>query len=170
MNDSLILEEVIREHKDKRLPLYIAFLDAKSAFDVVCHNSLMRKLFHIGVDGVDWSLIHSLHEGAESVVKWERAVSEKFQVWQGVRLGGILSTDLYKVYGNGFLDKLTVSGEGCNIDEISCVAPTVTGDSSDSIKPTSFTKDSVFLSWFQPDGEIPVTACEKSHFSHTESV
>ena len=34
MNDSLILEEVIREHKDKRLPLYIAFLDAKSAFDV----------------------------------------------------------------------------------------------------------------------------------------
>ena len=47
MNGSLILEEVIREHKDKRLPLYIAFLDAKSAFDVVCHNSLMRKLFHI---------------------------------------------------------------------------------------------------------------------------
>ena len=41
--------------------LYIAFLDAKPVFDVVCHNSLMRKLFHIGVDGVDWSL----HEGAE---------------------------------------------------------------------------------------------------------
>ena len=39
MNCSLILEEVIREHKDKRLPLYIAFLDAKSAFDVVSHNS-----------------------------------------------------------------------------------------------------------------------------------
>ena len=52
----------------------------------------------------------------------------KFQVWQGVRLGGILSTDLYKVYGNGFLDKLTVSGEGCHIGKISCVAPTVTDD------------------------------------------
>ena len=65
----------------------------------------MRKLFHIGVDGVDWSLIHSLHESAESVVKWEGAVSETFQVWQGVRQGGILSTDLYKVYGNGLLDK-----------------------------------------------------------------
>ena len=89
---------MIREHKDKRLPLYIAFLDAKSAFDVVCHNSLTRELFHIGVDGVDWSLIHSLHEGAEPVVKWEGAVSEKFQVWQGVRQGGILSTDLRSLW------------------------------------------------------------------------
>ena len=53
MNGFLILKEVIREHKDKLLSLYIAFLDAKSAFDVVCHNSLMRELFHIGVDGVD---------------------------------------------------------------------------------------------------------------------
>ena len=88
----------------------------------------MRKLFHIGVEGVDWSLIHSLHEGAESAVKWEGAVSGKFQVRQGIRQGGILSTDLYKVYGNGLLDKLTVSGEGCHIGEISCVAPTVADD------------------------------------------
>ena len=29
LNGSLILEEVIREHKDKRLPIYITFLDAK---------------------------------------------------------------------------------------------------------------------------------------------
>lgn len=128
MNGSLILEEVIREHKDKRLPLYVAFLDAKSAFDVVSHNSLMRKLYHIGVEGVNWSLIHSLHEGAESVVKWEGAVSEKFQVRQGVRQSGLLSTDLYKVYGNGLLDKLTASGDGCHIGNINCVAPTVADD------------------------------------------
>ena len=62
------------------------------------------------------------------MVKWEGAVSEKFQVWQGVRQGGILSTNLYKAYGNGLLDKLTVSGEGCHISEISCVAPTVADD------------------------------------------
>ena len=83
MNCSLILEEVIREHKDKGLPLYIAFLDAKSAFDVVSHYSLMRKLYHIGVDGVEWSLVHSLHEGAVSAVKWEGAVTEQFDVGQG---------------------------------------------------------------------------------------
>ena len=62
------------------------------------------------------------------MIKWEGAVSKKFQVWQGVRQGGILSTDLYKVYRNGLLDKLTMSGEGCHIREISCVAPTVPDD------------------------------------------
>ena len=66
---SLILEEVIRESEDRRQPLYIAFIDVKAAFDVVSHDSLLRKLFHIGVDSKEWSLIHSLHGGAESVVK-----------------------------------------------------------------------------------------------------
>ena len=57
VNCSLILEEVIREAKDLRKPLYIAFLDVKAAFDVVSHASLLRKLFHIGIEGPEWSLI-----------------------------------------------------------------------------------------------------------------
>ena len=71
MNCSLILEEVVREYKDTCQHLFVAFLDAKSAFDVVSHSSLLRKLFHLGIGGAEWSLVHSLHEGAESVVKWE---------------------------------------------------------------------------------------------------
>ena len=41
MNSSLIVEETISEYKDLRRPIYIAFLDAKSAFDVVSHDSLL---------------------------------------------------------------------------------------------------------------------------------
>ena len=51
MNTALILEEYIRDRKDTQTPVYIACLDAKSAFDVVSHKSLMRKLFNIGVEG-----------------------------------------------------------------------------------------------------------------------
>ena len=43
MNCSLILEEAIREQRDKHKPLYIAFLDSKSEFDVVNHDSLLKK-------------------------------------------------------------------------------------------------------------------------------
>ena len=110
MNCSLILEVVIRESKDLRQPLYIAFLDVKAAFDVVAHDSLLRKLFHIEVDGKEWSLIHTLHSCAESVVKWEGTTSTSFKVRQGVRQGGILSTDLYKLYGNGQLDRIEDTG------------------------------------------------------------
>ena len=44
MNCSLILEEYIRENKDLKRDTFVAFLDAKAAFDVVNHASLMRKL------------------------------------------------------------------------------------------------------------------------------
>ena len=54
---------------DRQTDRYIAFFDAKSAFDVVSHNSLLRKLFHAGVEGVSWPLNHSLHTEAESMVK-----------------------------------------------------------------------------------------------------
>ena len=88
MNCSLILEEAICEQCDKRKPLYIAFLDAKSAFDVVNHDSLLRKLYHIGIDGATWLLIQSLHDGGTTAVKWEGAVSDIFHIKQGVRQGG----------------------------------------------------------------------------------
>ena len=41
MNCSLILEEYIRESKGMKKDVYIVFLAAKSAFDVVDHASLM---------------------------------------------------------------------------------------------------------------------------------
>ena len=88
----------------------------------------MRKLFHIGIEGTEWSLIHSLHNGAESVVKWNGATSEYFRVQQGVRQGGILSTDLYKLYGNGSLERLIDRGIGAHIGEICCVVPTAADD------------------------------------------
>ena len=43
-----------------------------------------------------WSLIHSLHAEAESKDTWNGTYSEVFKVEQGVRQGGIISTDLYK--------------------------------------------------------------------------
>ncbi|MEW8547754.1 MAG: reverse transcriptase family protein, partial [Candidatus Thiodiazotropha sp.] len=128
MNCSLILEEVVRESKDRKQPLYIAFLDVKAAFDVVSHDSLLRKLFHIGLEGTEWSLIQSLHCGAESVVKWEGSTSQGFSVYQGVRQGGILSTDLYKLYGNDQLDRIQRMGVGSYIGDICCAAPTTADD------------------------------------------
>ena len=49
--------------------------------------------------------------------------------------GGIFSTDLYKVYGNGLLDRLVASLLGTWIGDICCVAPACADDlalSSDS--------------------------------------
>ena len=106
MNTALILEEYIRDRHDIQAPTYLAFLDAKSAFDVVSHKSLMRKLFNIGVDENMWTIINSLYQDTRSAVKWRGEISKHFRVEQGVRQGGILRTDFYKVYNDGLLDRL----------------------------------------------------------------
>ena len=137
MNCSLILEESIRENKDNNLPTYIAFLDAKSPFDVVNHASLMRKLFHMGVDGQAWNLIDSIHTHAETVVKWGGHFSEKIAIHQGVRQGGILSTDMYKVYNNKLLDRLESTMLGIRIGGINCAASTCADDTTVATKERS---------------------------------
>ena len=128
MNCSIIVEKTIPKYKDLRKPIYVDFLEAKSEFDVVSHDSLLRKLFHTGVEGVSWSLIHSLHTEAESVIKCQRALSEVLKVRQGVRQGRILSTNLYKLYDNDLSNILQISGMGCHIGEIYCGAPGCTDD------------------------------------------
>ena len=106
VNCLLVLEEYIRNNKGSKKPTYIAFLDAKSAFDVVNHTSLLRKVYHLGIEGTHWNLINSLHTNARTIVKWDGCLSEQFEIQQGVRQGGVLSTDLYKVYKNPLLDRL----------------------------------------------------------------
>lgn len=128
MNCALIVEEFLRECKDLNKTAYIAFLDAKSAFDVVSHDSLLRKLFNIGIEGKCWSLINSLHREAISSVKWNGLISRSFRIDQGVRQGGIISTDLYKLYGNKLLCRVDNAGFGASIGGVRCAAPACADD------------------------------------------
>ena len=127
---ALLLNEVIIDSVARKTPLYIALLDAKSAFDVVNHASLYRKLFLAGVTGTLWLLVHDLSIGAQTSVKWENLISDPFDIKQGVRLGGILSTDLYKLYINDVLDQVDESLLGAYIGHTHCAIPTCADDVS----------------------------------------
>jgi hypothetical protein len=47
----------------------LVLLDAKSAFDVVIHSHLIRRVYHAGIQDKHWSLINSMHQKASSSVK-----------------------------------------------------------------------------------------------------
>ena len=121
MNSTLPVEEIYRESKDNNTEYELVLLDAKSAFDVVIHNQLIRGVFHIGIKDNHWSLINSMHQNATSAIKsWEGKISEQFPVTQGVRQDGILSADLYKLYINPPLERLENSHIGYRIGNILC--------------------------------------------------
>ena len=54
--------------------------------------------------------------------------TEKIRVEQGVRQGGILSTDCYKLYKNNALLRVEKSGFGASIGTVFCGAPTCADD------------------------------------------
>ncbi|CAC5387086.1 unnamed protein product [Mytilus coruscus] len=106
LNASFILEEVYRESLDLGQLMKIVILDAKSAFDVVVHQNLMHNLYHRGIHNRHWNLIDNLHKHASSVVNLNGKISNEYLILQGVRQGGILSADLYKIYIDPLLHHL----------------------------------------------------------------
>jgi hypothetical protein len=50
--------------------LFITTLDSQKAFDVVNHQILMDKLYHLGINLVFWDVIADLYQGLTSTVKW----------------------------------------------------------------------------------------------------
>ena len=135
MNSALPVEEIYRESKDNNTEYELVLLDAKSAFDVVKHNHLMRRVFHIGIHDNQWSLINSMHQNVTSAIKWEGKISVQFPVTQGVRQGGIQSADLCKLYINPLLEQLGNSHIGSRIGNILCNASACADDIALTILP-----------------------------------
>ncbi|XP_033738221.1 uncharacterized protein LOC117325588 [Pecten maximus] len=125
---TLLVQEALLAAKARKQDLFIAFLDTKSAFDVVPHNSLNRKLFNSGVNGALWLLLRDLHQEATSCIKWDGVTSDPFSVLQGVRQGGVLSTELYKIFINDLLERLNNSGLGTTVGHLRIPAPTYADD------------------------------------------
>ena len=125
---TLCLTEAAAEAKDTGHHLYVATLDAQKAFDVVSHNLLKMKLHHSGVQGINWTLIDNLYSGCTEMVRWKGCYSRPYQVGQGVRQGGVLSTTLYKEYINPLLADFERSNVGLSIGDVYLGSPTCADD------------------------------------------
>ena len=125
---ALILTEAIAEAQDLKHPLYAAFLDASKAFDVVWHNSMLRKLYDAGLHGVDWILMKDWYTNMTSQVKWEGVLSRPFVEQQGVRQGGIWSPTAYKTFINPILKIFEDKAVGYRIGSVHVATPTCADD------------------------------------------
>jgi hypothetical protein len=56
LNSALPVEETYRENADNKNECQLVLLDATSAFDVVMHSHLMRRVYHAGIQDKHWSL------------------------------------------------------------------------------------------------------------------
>lgn len=85
--------------------VYVIFLDKSNAYDTVCRNGLLFKLYNIGITSKALSLIQNYHSNTVSSVVVNQTRSRWFFVYRGIRQGGMLSTFLYLIFINDLFNK-----------------------------------------------------------------
>ena len=113
-------------------------LDASKESDRVNYIKLFEKLLNKGMCPLTVRLLLNMYTKQKLQVKWNNHLTQKFDVTNGVRQGGVLSPLLFSVYVDDLLEKLKNNGIGCHIghhfvgalgyaDDIILLCPSVTG-------------------------------------------
>ena len=102
-DNAFLLNSLIDITTAEKRPLYICYIDFKSAFDKVIRSALMYKLFVKGVRGKYFKVIQDMFDNSKSRVKYNSLLSDIFENLYGVLQGEIISPTLF----NFFLDDLS---------------------------------------------------------------
>lgn len=113
------------EHGSK---LFVCYLDTKQAFDRIQHESLIYKLYVIGVDSTTLLAFSELYSNLKRCVKNYQFTSDWFRIGQGTRQGGKCSPLLYLLFNDGLIRQLQDSNFGICMYNHSIVSPTVAYD------------------------------------------
>ena len=130
--------ETIEYYKRNGSNVHVVLLDASKAFDRVNYIKLFEKLLNKGMCPLTVRLILNMYTKQKLQVKWNDHLTQKFEVTNGVRQGGVLSPLLFSVYMDDLLEKLKENGIGCHIghkfvgalgyaDDIILLCPSVSG-------------------------------------------
>ena len=101
---ALLVTEVIQHSLYKlKQPVYLLFLDARSAFDVVVPELLLRQMYLSGMDGNTVNYMNHRLCNRRTYIDWDREIVGPIMDEHGLEQGGGSSGDFYKLYNNDLL-------------------------------------------------------------------
>ena len=93
-------------------PIFILYLDAESAFDVVLRELLIRNLYNCGTTGHSLIYFDNRLKSRQTFIDWEGEIMGPIYDECGLEQGGVNSSDLYKIFGKEQLSNSQESGLG----------------------------------------------------------
>ena len=125
---SLLLTETIQYSINvAKKPVYAIFLDAKSAFDRVMKEVLVRNLFLAGTNDHKLLYLDQRLSSRKTYCEFDKTLMGPIHDTRGLEQGGISSSDLYKLYNNEQAQTAQNSGLGVSLDMsfrniVSCIS------------------------------------------------
>ena len=132
------LKEALESYRNQGSTMFVGFIDASRAFDLIHHNKLFNKLKHRGVPNSLIRILVYWYANQQMQVKWGNTLSAPFRVGNGVRQGGILSPALFNIYMDDLSKQLGECRTGCVFgdtiinhfmyaDDLSLISPSSSG-------------------------------------------
>jgi hypothetical protein len=106
MDQIFTLHELLAHKRESRGIVYMAFLDARRAYDTVWRDGLLFKLAQAGIRGRMFSVLHSMLSRTTRRVVVNGFESEEFTTSVGLPQGAVLSPLLYALFINGLAEQL----------------------------------------------------------------
>ena len=113
----LITETVQHSLFHHHLPVFLLFLDARSAFDRVVISFLIRNFYLNGIDGNSLDYLNNRLSNRVTVIEWDKELLGPINDEQGLEQGGCISSDGYKMYNNDLLKLLQKSHQGVQLGD-----------------------------------------------------
>ena len=107
---ALLLTETIQHSLyNLKEPIFVIYLDAKSAFDVVLPELLVKNLYHCGTDEKSLLMINNRLTSRSTCLEWNKELAGPINDEQGVEQGGVNSGEFYKIFGKEQLENAQLS-------------------------------------------------------------
>ena len=90
-----IVNKFVKKQKTK---VYACFVDYAKAFDLVCRESLLHKLWTMGIQGRFFICVEYMYSGSTAKIKLLNKLSEKIEILCGTEQGHPMSPELFKCF------------------------------------------------------------------------
>ena len=112
---SFLVAETIQYYKTNGSNVFMLSLDASKAFDRVMHTKLFQILIDKSICPLVIRFLINIYVVSSAIVKWNSAMSDPFDIKNGVKQGAVISAPLFAMYVNPLLDKIKQCKVGCFI-------------------------------------------------------
>lgn len=107
-----ILRELLASRKERGLPTYVTFIDARKAYDTVWREDAYVRIHEAGVQGKVWRQVQAMHGGLSRRLRHPLGVTDWFNVERGVAQGAVESPWIYSQFIEGLARALKAEGLG----------------------------------------------------------